>query len=151
MSLRYQILSSNFPLAFVICVLFSGCGDRQFHPVVGRVLQHNEPLKPKAGYVLLKPDLLKGNSTKYEPSGTIDADGNYELYTEQRRGAPPGWYKVIVTASGETPKPLPNQSTTRPLSKSLLPAKYGQKESTPLAIEVVASPSEGAYDLDVTQ
>ncbi len=41
--------------------------------------------------------------------------------------------------------------STRPLSKSLLPAKYGQEESTPLAIEVVASPSKGAYDLDVTQ
>ncbi len=151
MALRSQVLSLNLPIRFVIFVLLSGCGDRDLHPVAGRVLKGREPLKPKSGYVVLKPDTLKGNSTKFEPSGVIDADGNYEVFTEQRSGAPLGWYKVIVTASGHIPKPLPNQSATRPLAKSLLSAKYGQRESTPLAIEVVANPSEGAYDLDVTQ
>ncbi|MDA1230916.1 MAG: hypothetical protein O2856_09090 [Planctomycetota bacterium] len=148
-----QIRASHFVVATVLGVLLSGCVDDgigTIYPVKGSVLQNAEPFKVKTGYVLLKPVAEKGNNTKFEPAGTIDADGNYNVYTKQRSGAPPGWYKVIVTASGESPKPSPSQSTTRPLSKSLLPAKYGQEESTPLAIEVVASPSEGAYDLDVT-
>ena len=148
-----QILASNFVLATLMSVLLCGCGDDgigTIYRVHGRVLKNAEPFKVKTGYVLLKPDTAKANDTQFEPTGTIDADGNYVVYTKERSGAPPGWYKVIVTASGESVKPSPSQSSTRPLSTSLLSPKYGQEKTTPLSIEVVASPSAGAYDLDVT-
>lgn len=154
MSMWKRIRAAYFVVATLLSVLLSGCGDDgigTIYPVSGSVLQNAEPFKVKTGYVVLKPDTEKGNNTKFEPAGTIDSDGNFEIYTEQRSGAPPGWYKVIVTASGETPKPPRNQSSIRPASKSLLSAKYGREDSTPLAIEVVASPSEDAYDIDVTQ
>ena len=153
MSMFHQTRASDFVFATLLSVLLSGCGDDGIgtvYPVNGRVLQNAEPFKVKTGYVLLKPDTEKGNNTKFEPAGTIDADGNYTVYTKQRSGAPPGWYKVIVTASGESAKPSPSQSSTRPLSKSLLSSKYGQEKTTPLSIEVVASPPAGAYDLNVT-
>ena len=150
MPLRYQICASNFAFVFVISALLLGCGNQQFCPVAGKVIQNGEPLNPRVGYVLFKPDIQKENNTMLEPSGTIDTNGSYEIYTEQQSGAPPGWYKVIVTASGESVKPSPDQSSTRPLSKSLLSAKYGQEKTTPLSIDVVASPSAGAYDLNVS-
>lgn len=154
MSMCNRFRASDFVVASLLSFLFSGCGDNGIgvlYPVNGRLLQNAEPLKVAAGNVVLKPDAEKGNSTKFAPAGTIDADGNYVVYTKQHRGAPPGWYKVIVTASGAPPKPTANKSSTRPVAKSLLPASYGQEESTPLAIEVVEDPSDGAYDLDVSQ
>lgn len=153
MSMCNPVLTSDFAVATLMSVLLCGCGDDEIgtiYRVNGRVLQNAEPFKVKAGYVLLKPDTEKANDTEFEPAGTIDADGNYVVYTKQRRGAPPGWYKVIVTASGESVNPSPDKSSTRPISTSLLSPKYGQEKTTPLSIEVVASPPAGAYDLDVT-
>lgn len=154
MSIYIQTPALCCVVATMLCVLLSGCGDDgigTIYPVEGRVLQNAEPIKVRSGFVVLKPDTARGNTTSFEPAGTIDADGRYTIYTKQRSGAPPGWYKVVLTASGESVNPPPGQSSTRPVPKSLLPASYGKEESTPLSIEVVASPSEGAYDLEITQ
>jgi hypothetical protein len=154
MPLRYQSRLSRLTLAAALAVLLSGCGKDEIgtvYPVSGRVLRNQEPIRVQSGYVVLKPDTANGNETTFEPSGTIDADGNYVIYTRRRKGAPPGWYKVVITATGETPKPTKGRSTSRPVPKPVLPAKYGQAKTTPLSIEVVGNPSEGAYDLDVTK
>ena len=37
--------------------------------------------------------------------------------------------------------------TQRPAPKSVVPARYGRAATTPLEVEVVASPTAGAYDL----
>lgn len=153
MFLRKQIRRVCVALAMPSLVVLSGCGGDDIgplHPVQGRILRNQAPIKVKSGYVVLKPDVEKGNNTEFEPSGTIDSDGNYVLYTKQRLGAPPGWYKVVVTGAGEAPKPTPGRSTSRPIAKALLAPKYGQAKTTPLSIEVVANPAEGAYDLDVS-
>ena len=70
--------------------------------------------------------------------------------TDSGKGAPPGWYKVIVAATGEPPPPPKGPLKSRPIPKSVVPSKYGLAEKTPLEIEVVASPSAGAYDLKLT-
>jgi hypothetical protein len=76
----------------------------------------------------------------------------YTLTTKGKKGAPPGWYKVIVTAREEAapvhPK-LPKQH--RPAARSLLPAKYGQVETSGLSVEVVENPAPGAYDLKLSK
>jgi hypothetical protein len=152
MSLRNPVYTSYFAFIILFCVLPAGCGYDEIgtiYPVSGRLLQDEKPLKIKTGYVILKPDVEKGNGTKFEPAGTIDSEGRYVIYTKDRSGAPPGWYKVIVAASGEAENPKPDQSKMRPLSKSLLSQRYSQQKTTPLSIEVVGSPSAGAYDLNV--
>jgi hypothetical protein len=110
------------------------------------------PVVAKTATVLFKPDKANGNTSPFEPVGSVDSDGNYILYTTSQRGAPPGRYKVIVTAT-ETESPPPasgKQLHQRPLPKSLVPGRYGRAESTTLQVEVVENPAEGAYDLKLT-
>ena len=154
MPFRIPTRACAFLPLLLFCLLPAGCGSNgigTLHPVKGRVLRNGKPIEVQSGYVVLKPDAEKGNETKYEPSGTIDSNGNFVIYTEQHKGAPPGWYKVVVTATGPIPKPKKGSSTSRPIAKQVLDGKYGQAKTTPLSIEVVASPSEGAYDLEVSK
>lgn len=145
---------TKFAIVALLCVFSSGCGESgigPIHSVRGRIVRDAEPIKVVSGYVVLKPDAERGNQTKFEPSGTIDADGSFAIFTEKHDGDPPGWYKVVVTASGEQVRPSAGESSTRPTAKSLVPPEYGREESTPLAIEVVASPEAGAYDLNIAE
>lgn len=115
--------------------------------VRGRITLDNEPLTAKSTVVLFKPDESTDNDNPFEPVGTVDGQGNYTMFTEGKEGAPPGWYRVIVTATEarqDRAKRPPNQ---RPIPRSLLPAKYGQAATTDLMIEVVENPAMGAYDL----
>src|SRR4051794_919497 len=73
-----------------------GCGPpgEKFYPVAGKVTLAGKPLK--VGTVSFRPDASRGNTSKHIPTGAIDAAGNYELVTVGKKGAPPGWYKVLV-------------------------------------------------------
>jgi hypothetical protein len=124
-----------------LCV---GCGkDRngdQFLPVRGKVSYQGAPLT--TGTVILVADPTKGNTTQHEPRGSIDDQGNYRVSTAGRRGAPPGWYKVAVIAN----KPrIPSEPYA--VTGSLLPTKYGDANTSELAIEVREKPADAAYDL----
>jgi hypothetical protein len=130
-------------------VLAAGCGGiGKTYPVVGQVTIDGEPLVARSAAVMLVPNRARGNTTPYEPGGTVDSSGRYTVYTQGQRGAPPGWYKVVVTAIAEPPAASAKGPLThRPTATSLVPAPYGQAATTPLEIEVVASPDTGAYDL----
>ena len=83
------------------------------------------------------------------PSGAIDADGNYYLASKGKDGAPPGWYKVLVFADGNT---TDNNPPAHPLPPNwLMNVKYTAESTTDLFIEVVETPSAGAYDLTVSK
>jgi hypothetical protein len=132
-----------------------GCGDTsgvgQTFPVSGKVTFNDKPLTAKTTMVLFKPDASKGNTSSFEPAGTVDADGNYKLLTQGKTGAPPGWYQVVVTARDDAAPVHPNgPKQHRPVAKSLLPSKYGQPQTSGLAIEVVEKPAPGAYDLKLS-
>jgi len=138
--------------AVLVALLASGCGDDSgvgtVYPVHGKIFLNNEPFKASTTVIVFKPNASRGNKTAFDPAGKVDEDGNYTLLTKGRSGAPPGWYKVVVTATG-----APGKGATkhRPLPLSLLPAKYGQAKTTPLEVEVVADPRDGAYDLKLTR
>ena len=143
------------PMLFV-ALMAVGCSDAgvgKTYPVSGKVSLNGQPLLAKSAIVAFKPNAAKGNTTPYEPAANVDASGNYTLSTKTQRGAPPGWYKVIVTAiepdspSASSKKPLKQ----RPVPKSLVAGKYGQEKTTPLEIEVVESPAAGAYDLTLKE
>jgi hypothetical protein len=136
--------------------LATGCSDASgvgpTFPVVGKMTFNNTPWTAKNTVILCKPDGAKGNKSPFEPSGTVDAEGNYTLTTKGKNGAPPGWYKVVVTAhEEEAPVHPKGPQSKRPVSKSLLPARYGQAQTTDLSIEVVERPAPGAYDLKLSK
>ena len=158
---------SNVPADLVRCLprvlsglllgaLAAGCGDASgvgpTFRVTGKVTFNDAPLTAKNTVIVFKPDAARGNTSPFESAGTVDADGNYSLTTRGKNGAPPGWYKVVVTAREEAEPVHPKgPQRHRPVSKSLLPAKYGQAQTSGLSIEVVEGPAPGAYDLKLTR
>jgi hypothetical protein len=145
----------GLPPAAVLCGVFlaGGCGGPGVttHPVRGKITVAGAPLKAKSTVILFKPDAAKGNTSPFEPAGTVNAAGRYVVSTQGKKGAPLGWYKVVVTATGP---PRPTKEDVRrhhPMPVSLVAAKYGQVQTTDLAVEVVAHPAEGAYDLKLTR
>lgn len=138
------------PVALFAALLAAGCGGGNTHPVSGTVTIDSAPLAVRNGVVTFVPDKARGNATADEPTGSVDDHGRYTLYTKGRRGAAPGWYKVVVTGLDDAPPAAAKGPLTRrPVPKSAVPARYGRAETTPLEVEVVASPAAGAYDLNL--
>jgi hypothetical protein len=133
--------SGRFGVVGALLLLLSGCGGGgspgTLYPVSGRVTVDGVPL-PEA-QLLFMAHAEKGNKTAELPLGQVK-DGNYSVMTWGKPGAPPGWYKVRVKTSypGSPEKP------------AALPARYFDAKTSPLAIEVVATPAPGAYDLKLT-
>jgi hypothetical protein len=76
-------------------------------------------------------------------TGKINDNGEYTMSTEGKQGVPLGRYKVVVTppmmpSGGDKAAPLPYDK------------KYANSKDTPLMIEVVASPTEGAYEIKLS-
>jgi hypothetical protein len=128
-----------------LCLAQLGCGSEPGElllPVSGRVTLSGRPLT--SGTVSFRPDSARGNASLHHPTGTIDALGGYTLSVVKSPGAPPGWYRVLVfvdanVSSGSAVHPL--------MPRWLVPARYLSEKTTPLSVEVVASPPDGHYDL----
>lgn len=135
--------------ALVACLLLasaSGCGGSssvgKLYAVSGKVSLGSVSLTQ--GGVRFRPDPSRGNTSPAEPVAIIQPDGTYTLYTNGKRGAPAGWYKVSVSAgeSIDSSKPF---STKSPVAR-----RFTNPETAGLSIEVRPSAAAGAYDLTVT-
>jgi hypothetical protein len=117
----------------------TGCGgaEEKLAPVGGTLTTSGGPVP--GGNVTFYPDAAKGNTTAHQPAGLIAADGTFELFVPGgRKGAPPGWYKVVVYAVDDPQPGKPNRYFTH--------KKYSDPATTPLSVEVVAAPAPGRYD-----
>jgi hypothetical protein len=126
-----------------------GCGGQgeRFLPVAGKVSLDGKPLT--VGTVSFRPDGSRGNASKHVPTGAIDAQGNYELITVKEKGAPRGWYKVVVFADANSLNP---KTAAQPLPpRWLMNIKYTDDKTTDLVVEVVENPATGAYDLKLSK
>jgi hypothetical protein len=137
-------------LAVAVFCAALGCSNSQadrFFPVSGKVSLDGQTLT--VGSVSFHPDPSRGNASAHIPIGVIDREGNYELVTIGKKGAPPGWYRVVVFAdanalpSGVVPRPLP--------PKWLMHEKYTDEKTTDLFVEVVEKPDSGTYDLKLSK
>jgi hypothetical protein len=133
------LLTGGAVLAAAGCSSESG---EKLGPVTGKITVGGKPLT--TGSVSLRPDASQGNKGQHQPNGAIDAEGTYELLVPPaKKGAPLGWYKVVVTAYDN---PMPN----KPL-KSFIDMKYSDEKTTPLKFEVIENPEPGRYDLKLTR
>jgi hypothetical protein len=117
-----------------------GSGIPECVPVSGIVSLDGKPLTD--GNVIFRGTAPGGGPLPYEPIGMIGPHGEYSLITRHKPGAPVGQYRVLVYWDE------PGAGWQKP--KSRLPAKYSDDRKTPLAVEVVAHPAPGAYDLKMT-
>lgn len=128
----------------VTLAVAAGCGRSQesLIEVRGRVTFGGQPLT--TGVVSLRPQAERGNKSLHQPTGVIDAAGQYRIFTNQRPGAPPGWYRVVVFAT----EPTVDTGKAHPgMPKSLIPAAYNHPNSSPLEIEVRGDSPQVEHDL----
>jgi hypothetical protein len=114
-------------------------------PVRGRVLVDGKPLT--TGLVVFQADASKGNASKHEPRGKVDGEGTYQLTTQGKPGAAPGWYKVAVIA---TQKPTNRKGVHTP-GPWLIARRYGNGQTSGLSVQVIEKAAPGAYDLALRQ
>ena len=139
-----------FGLLLVVPFFLLGCGGRdegpEVIPVKGQVTVNGEPLKG-AG-VSFRPDTERGNTAEYMPGGSTDEQGNYEIAAvANKKGAPPGWYKVVVMPPSAPP------GSDIVIEYPDYNPKFMRPEETDLEIEVKAT-EDGepmVYDIQLTE
>jgi len=152
--LRFTELLRLAVVGTVLLGTFSGCTSSKVVvpvPVAGVVKVDGKPLD--IGWVTFHPDESRGNLSTHLSFGEIKKDGSYELTTNTKPGAPPGFYKVVVSATND-PIPLkpPITEDGKPWQpRWLTHEKYTRPETTDLKIEVVESPAARAYDLELSK
>jgi len=144
-----------FVAGLVLVVAGCGGGDTapalSLVPVSGKVtMKDGTPLTE--GIVHLWPQVE--SETAVYPGGSIGADGNYELMTDGKKGAPLGKYKITVSTKtppgpGSPPPPILDPTKPPPKPPPDLNVKYTDRFKTELTYEVVERPAAGAYDLKV--
>jgi len=130
--------------AIALSLALSGCSDSgpRLVAVAGRVTLDGQPLA--TGSVTLRPDAAEGNWE--QPTGSIEADGKYTIYTQRRPGAPPGKYRVVVFATAPTKDA---KGAAHPgLPTSIVPEIFSDPARTPLEIEVDPV-KKAAFDLEL--
>jgi hypothetical protein len=131
---------------FLVTVGCDRSDGLQLVPVSGNVSLNGKPLT--MGSVSLRADAAKGNKSMHHPTGAIEKDGSYRLYTANRPGAETGWYHVVVFANDElTDLGLPHPG----MPKSIINRRYNDQSTSGLAFEVVATAPPGAYDLKLAE
>lgn len=138
-------------LAGLLALPFAvGCGDPGpvLVPVKGSVSVGGKPLA--VGSVSFRPDASRGNTSAHHPTGSIAADGSFELVTLGKPGAPVGHYKVLVFADANTDAKTNTAAHPKPPAW-LTDPKYTTEKTTDLRAEVVATPEPGRYDLKLVK
>lgn len=133
-----------FALTCFVAIGCGGSGDEGpvVVPVVGKVTVDGEVIQG-AG-VSFRPDTEKGNSAEFMPAGATDAEGKYELMaTASKKGAPPGWYKVVVMP----PSAPPGSDVV--ITFPEYNAKYMKPEETDLSFEVKEGTDDAPQVIDI--
>lgn len=129
-------------LSIVVTSCSNDAGGAKLVPVKGKITVGDQPLK--RGSILFRLQSPAGNAP--EPYGSIEPDGSYTMYTNNKPGAPIGKYYAIIEASEEID---PSKPSATP--KSLIDAKYADAANKLISIEVVESPTSSQYDIKLSR
>jgi hypothetical protein len=141
-SLSRLLAIAGLPGMMVACLLGCSKGTHGVE-VKGKVLLNDQPLSTAGAttaVVFYEPDARKGNQSKHPARGTIDAQGEYTLTSDNpgQQGIPVGWYKVGVIVQKKDPKHEYGEPT------SLIPEGYRKPG---ISIEVRDNAPAGAYTI----
>jgi hypothetical protein len=118
-------------LILAIAMLGGACkkSSTKLFPVKGKVLFKDQPAEG-AKVVFSPMGEANAQFRGDRPSATVNADGSFEMRTDEGVGAPPGEYAVLITwfpPRDENPNANP---------KNKLPKKYSDPTSPPLKATV---------------
>lgn len=122
----------------------SGCGKDaplELYEVSGRVVIPGKEWS--SGSVSLRPAAAAGE----QPTGTLESDGTFQIYTRRQSGAPAGRYRVVILASAAPKAPL--GSAAPGLPTNIVPERYMRAETTPLELELPRDSGEHEWVLVV--
>lgn len=130
-----------FVAGWVALGLIAGCGGSGPPRVTvgGKVTLDDQPVTQ--GFVVFFPD--KDNPNRFIPRGKIDSAGNYQLITNEKSGAPAGWYKAVLEIEA------PKAKLGAPPPPAPVPEIYMSINDSPLSIQVVAESK--TYDLKLSK
>jgi hypothetical protein len=137
-SLReFTLRPVGLALAVLACVV--GCGESKTAPVNGRVkLKDGSDVSVLKGYSLN----FESDGGKASAVGEVNPDGTFQLSTfGANDGAVPGKYRVAINQPN-------NPDPDKPPSKSKLPAKYGNLDTSGLTAEVKPGPNNIELELE---
>jgi hypothetical protein len=128
----------------------AGCGTDapRLVPFAGTVAVGEQPVP--AGSLQLRADVVHGNRSLEVPVSLIGPDGRFEVETGGKKGAPPGWWKVVVLADNfQVVDPPP--SPVWPLfpeghepPKPLVHPRYLNPGTSDVSVEIVpGTPGQG--------
>ena len=134
-------------LAGLGLALLAGCGRRgdnsqlSVYPVSGKVvLANGQPVPGARVRLTAKPGPNRGGADAF---GTTQPDGTFKLQTmDNRDGAMPGMYKVVVEPADKDPKV---SAQDREFARRNIPAAYRSEDTTTLEAEV--KPSDNNLEL----
>ena len=138
---RFHWLCAAATVAIGIVAGCDSSGTGRLFPVAGKVTVDGKPLA--MGSLVFKPDAAKGNTSTFEPSGTIANDGSYTLFTKEKRRT-----GRLVQGGHRRAEASPDDPYAM---KSLVPERYNDAETSGLTMEIVATPAADAYDLKLAK
>src|SRR5262249_29647890 len=118
----------------LLAILPAGCDAAALPRFVvrGKVSYRGIPLT--TGMIVFTPDAARGNPGPLA-CAEIQADGSYNLRTENAPGAAAGWYRVTVAAVENPSQPRWGHPPAPP--RSLVPDKFRDPELSGLTCEVL--------------
>jgi hypothetical protein len=133
---EFTLRSLGLALAMLACLV--GCGEGKTAPVSGRVkLKDGSDVSVLAGYSLT----FEAEGGKASAVGEVNRDGAFQLSTfGANDGAVPGKYRVAINHP-------PNPDPDKPPTKSKLPAKYANLDTSGLTAEV--KPGQNNIELEL--
>jgi hypothetical protein len=136
---RREFSAPRLGLALAALASLAGCGGGKTAPVNGRVkFKDGSDVSVLAGYSLT----FEAEGGKTSAVGEVDRDGSFKLSTfGANDGAIPGKYRVAIEAP-------PNPDPDKPPTKSKLPAKYSNLDSSGLTAEVKPGQNNIELELD---
>jgi hypothetical protein len=148
---------ARWPLVWSVCVgqalTSAGCGKDapRLVPVAGTVTVAEQPIP--AGSIQFRADVTRGNNSMEVPVGVIQPDGRFELSTGGKKGAPAGWWKVVVHADNfQMIEPPP--SPVWPLfpegwqpPKTLVHERYLNPGTSDVSVEIRADDPSHRYEV----
>jgi hypothetical protein len=128
-------------LGSCVLLILAGCsggeaGLGKLVPVKGKVTTARGTPLP-GGQVTFIPLDRDPNAPGVTSGGKITPEGNFQLFTKGKPGAPLGKYRVVLARGTE------RKGWNR------VPPQYSSQEKSPLEVEVAEEKPEGGYDLKI--